>query len=191
MFFFSERRRRERRAAEAIYSAASAASRNPALFGRYGVPDTFEGRMEMVMLHLFPIIHRLLPAHADPALARLVSEVFIEDTDAALREMGVGDLTVPKRMKKLYSAFAGRMSAYSGAAASGEEALVEAIRRNVYPADAPEPCVRAMAQYLEGLLATCHSTSLDALREGRVVFPEPAGELPVEGRLASEERTVS
>lgn len=173
---FSERRRRQRNAAEALYAAAVESARHPALFRAYGVPDTFDGRFEMVLLHLFPIIHRLLPPDADPKLAQLVSEVFVEDSDAALREMGVGDLTVPKRMKKLYSSFAGRMSAYSDALAKGDAELADAVARNVYPHGPAEPCVSAMTRYLQSLLAALAATGLDVLREGRVALPAPVEE---------------
>lgn len=176
MFIFSERRRRRRQAAEALYACAAAAARHPALYGEYAVPDTFEGRFEMVILHLFPLVHRLMPADADPDLARLVSEAFVADSDAALREMGVGDLTVPKRMKKLYASFAGRISAYSAAYAAGGPALREAVARNVYPADAEEPCVSAMTQYLQSLVEALAAADLAALGEGRVAYPAPVAE---------------
>ena len=174
MFLFSQRRRRARDAAQALYASAVEAARRPVLFEELGVPDTLDGRFEMITLHLFPIIHRLMPADADPELARVVSETFVNEMDAALREMGVGDLTVPKRMKVLYRSFAGRVSAYSKAVDENPAALRAAVARNVYPEGDPQGCAGPMAAYLRLLVDTLGRNSLDELRSGSVTFPEPA-----------------
>ena len=100
MLLFSAKRRGDRDAAERIYAACLTAARRPELYLGYGVPDTLQGRFEMVAFSLFPILNRLMHEPGDdPDLARLVSENFVKDMDAAFREMGLSDTTVPKRMK--------------------------------------------------------------------------------------------
>ena len=174
MILFSARARRERDVAERIYAASVAASRRRELYVALGVPDTLQGRFEMVALHLFPVVHRLMHDPGDdPDLARLVSERFVADTDAAFREMGVGDLSVPKRMTALYRSFGGRIAAYSQAIEEGEGALVDAVARNVFPDGAEERCARALALHLKAAVAALRSVGFDELRRGEVPFPEP------------------
>jgi cytochrome b pre-mRNA-processing protein 3 len=174
MILFSRTKRREREAAERLYRACAEAARAPALFLDFGVPDSLQGRFEMLTLHLFPLLHRLSQDPGDdPALARLVSERFVSEMDATLREMGVGDVTVPKRMKTLYRSFGGRIGAYAQALAGGKAALTEAVARNVFPDGAPPAGSAALANHLEALVATLQAADLSALRLGEVAFPEP------------------
>jgi cytochrome b pre-mRNA-processing protein 3 len=177
MFGFSSSKRAERQAAERIYAATLAAARRPAFYLDCGVPDTLQGRFEMVALHLFPVLHRLMHEPGDdPELARLISEHFVNDMDSAFREMGVGDLSVPKRMKTLYGSFAGRISAYGSAVGEGQARLAEAIGRNVFP-DAPQHDHAAvLAAYLGAAVTAVGAADLAALRSGDVPFPAPPGE---------------
>lgn len=177
---FSARSRREKEAAERIYAACLQAARQPALFTAFAVADTLQGRFEMLTLHLFPVLHRLMHAPGDdPALARLVSEAFVNDMDAALREIGVSDVAVPKRMKTLYRSFAGRIAAYKSAIEAGGGALEAAVARNVYP-DAESDadgrsgqCALELANYLDEAVAAMRTASLDSLRGGDAPFPPP------------------
>ena len=173
MFRFSAGRRAERDAAAAIYAAALSAARRPALYRDYGVPDTREGRFEMAALHLFAVLHRLMHDPGDdPELARRVSERLIDDMDGALREAGVGDLSVPKRMRKLYGAFAGRISAYGDALKEGPEALADAISRNVFADGAEAGGARALSGYLGDASAAIRAADLATIRRGELAYPE-------------------
>jgi cytochrome b pre-mRNA-processing protein 3 len=173
MILFSSRRRGERDAAESVYAAAVAASRRPEMFLTYGVEDTLQGRFEMLSLHLFPLVHRLMVDPGDDAgMARLVSEVLVTDMDGAFREMGVGDLTVPKRMKTLYRSFAGRMAAYSAAMAAGGDELSRAIGRNVDPDGRCDLHADALSRYLRRTTAGFRAASLEELRRGNLPYPE-------------------
>ena len=175
MMLFSSQRRREREAAGRLYAACVEAARDPALYRDYGVPDTFQGRFEMVTLHLFPLLHRLMHQPGDdPALARLVSESFVTDMDATFREMGVGDITVPKRMKTLYASFAGRISGYTKALGEGEGALAAAIGRNVFPDSPEDPRAQPLAARVEAALVALRGAEIDDLRRGEAMFPAPA-----------------
>ena len=170
MLSFSARRRAKRDTAERIYVACLTAARRPELYLSYGVPDTLQGRFEMVALALFPVLNRLMHEPGDdPDLARLISESFVDDMDGAFREMGMSDTAVPKRMKTLYSSFAGRMTAYREA--RGDEiALTAAVARNVLP-DAPEDeRAQALAQYLKVATAAIAVADLAEIRRGEIPF---------------------
>jgi len=172
MRLFSHKRRNERQAAELIYAACRVAARQPALYAQGGVPDTLQGRFEMLTLMLFPVLNRLMHEPGDdPDLARLVSEVFVEDMDAVFREMGVSDPAVPKQMHTLYRSFGGRITAYRKAFRESEDALVEAVARNVFP-DAPaDRRSEALAGYLQRALRAIAAVEPAALRRGAVPFP--------------------
>jgi cytochrome b pre-mRNA-processing protein 3 len=171
MFSFSARRRRERDTAGRIYAACLTAARRPELYLSYGVPDTLQGRFEMVALALSPVLNRLMHEPGDdPGLARLISECFVDDMDGAFREMGTSDAAVPKRMKTLYSSFAGRITAYREAGGD-EVALTAALGRNVFP-DAPEDeRAQALAKYLGAATAAITAADLSDIRRGEIPFP--------------------
>jgi cytochrome b pre-mRNA-processing protein 3 len=172
MIFFSARKQSDRAAAERIYAACVAGSRRPALYREYGVPDTLQGRFEMLALHLFVVLNRLMHDPGDdPPLAQLVAECFVADMDSAFREMGMGDVTVPKRMNTLYRSFAGRVSAYRKALTEGEEALVAAIARNVFPDGPSDRYAAALARYLLAAVQDMRAAQLPEIRAGNVPFP--------------------
>ena len=179
MVHFLSRRRRDKEAVQRLYEACLVASRHPALFTQFGVPDTLQGRFEMLTLHLFALLNRLMHAPGDdPELARLLSETFVDDMDAALREAGISDVAVPRRMKRLYESFAGRISAYKAASETGRAELAAAIARNVYPegtgADgAGERRVLDLADYLGSAVEALRGADLDVLRRGEAPFPPP------------------
>jgi len=177
MLQFARRRRIERETAGRIYAACLAASRRPGFYVTYGVPDTLEGRFEMIGIALFPVLNRLMNDPGDdPGLARLVSESFVNDMDAAFRELGVSDTALPKRMKALYRSFAGRIGAYGEAIRTSEEALVTAIARNVFP-DAENPeSADALASYVRTCVAAVGKVDLQTLARGNVPFPPLQGE---------------
>ena len=115
---------------------------------RFGVPDTLDGRFDLIGLHAFLLIHRLrfLPAPG-PALAQAVFDAMFSDMDKALREMGVGDLSVGRRVRAMWEAFHGRAAAYQEALDSPDAAaLPAALARNVWRGRAPPPAPRALAR---------------------------------------------
>lgn len=118
-----------------VYMATVEQARNPFFFENLGVPDTFDGRFEMILLHLFLVLETLKPefdAHPDwRALSGRVIETFFADMDRALRELGVGDTGVSRRVKAMASGFYGRMDAYRQAA-DNPGTWPETLKRNVY-----------------------------------------------------------
>ena len=122
------------RPAFALYGLAVAAARQPYFYAALGVPDTLDGRFDLVGLHVFLLIRRLgdLP-HPGPALAQAVFDAMFSDMDMNLREMGVSDLSVGKRVRAMWLAFHGRAAAYRAAMdAADTAALAAALERNVW-----------------------------------------------------------
>ncbi len=157
----------------ALYGAIVAQARLPAFYRDYGVPDTVEGRFDLIVLHLAPVLDRLAEVPALRGLAQGVFDRFWQDMDHNLREMGVGDLAVPKRMRSMGEAFYGRAKAYREAlAADDQKALVEALARNIY-GGAQGPQADRLAAYMRE--AVVHLKALDeaAFTEGAIEFPEP------------------
>ena len=166
-------RRADRQAAECIYSAAVRAARRPDFYLECGVPDTLQGRFEMIALNLFIVLYRLMHSPGDdPNLARLVSEALVVDMDGAFREMGVGDLSVPKRMRSLYRSFAGRVSAYKAAVEDGEAAIAAALSRNVFPDGTEDRHVLLLSAYLRESVAAMRAADLSRLRNGDLPYPD-------------------
>ncbi|MGB6750750.1 MAG: ubiquinol-cytochrome C chaperone family protein, partial [Xanthobacteraceae bacterium] len=122
------------RSIDELYGAIVAQARSPAFYRDYGVPDTVQGRFDLIVLHLVLLIDRLGGgADAGRGIGQRLFDVFCRDLDGNLREMGVGDLAVPKRMRGFGEAFYGRQAAYLAAfAATDERELEKALRRNIF-----------------------------------------------------------
>jgi cytochrome b pre-mRNA-processing protein 3 len=112
-------RARLRSAGRELYSAAVRQARRPALYAQLGAPDSIEGRFELLTLHVILLVEALRNRGEEPrASSQALFDAYISDLDGALREMGVGDLTVGKRMRALGGAFYGRAAAYREAFAA-------------------------------------------------------------------------
>lgn len=167
--FFS--RKASQNVVDRLYGEIVAASRRPPLYQPpYGVADTVEGRFELLTLHACLVLRRLsaLPAPA-PDLAQDLANRIFQDFDAALRSMGVGDLTVPKRMKTLAENFGGRNTAYAEAMGDGGR-LQAAIARNVYGVDEPDAAA-ALARYVGRAATAMDAAPFAAFEVGPVPFP--------------------
>ena len=178
----------------ALYSAIVTEARRVDFYASYGVPDTPTARFDMVVLHLALVVRRL---RADPALThdlppegrrrprtleRYVQdlvEYFFGEMDSALREMGVGDVAVPKRMNKLAAAWNGRIRAYDAALAAGDTAaLAEALARNVLTVAKDRGGAGALAAHVVEVDAALADHPLDHLLAGRIDWPDPARHSP-------------
>ncbi|MGB3274148.1 MAG: ubiquinol-cytochrome C chaperone family protein [Xanthobacteraceae bacterium] len=159
---------------EAIYGAIVAQARLPVFYEVFGVPDTVEGRFDMVLLHLWMVLHRLRQRPDGERTAQMLFDHFCSDMDANLREMGVGDLAVPKRMRAFGEAFYGRARAYDAALAESGAALAAALARNVCGDPAALHGER-LAGYVGEALASLEAVEDAALCERAALpFPEPA-----------------
>jgi cytochrome b pre-mRNA-processing protein 3 len=177
MVFGLFKRRSDDRAL-ALYGEVIAAARRPSFYEGLRVPDTVEGRLELLMLHGGLVVARLSADDGDRDLARTLTEVFFADMDRTLREMGIGDLSVPKKMKSVAGAFYGRLQAYGEA--PGEEALAEALSRNVYAGAEVGGSAVALARYVRAAAARLAETNPATLAAGRLDLPDPASFLPEE-----------
>ena len=166
-----------RRAVEDLHGALSMAARRPGLYTRLGVPDTVEGRFEALCLHAILVLRRLnrLPAPAAEVAQDLVNSVFTQ-LDASLRELGVGDMGVSKRMKKLGAAFYGRAEGYDAALGAGDDAALRAVLgRNVLGGEGDGA---GLAAYVRAADAALAGADLDGLLGAGPPFPEPDGFAP-------------
>jgi cytochrome b pre-mRNA-processing protein 3 len=159
-----------------LYGAIVAQARLPAFYRDYSVPDTVNGRFEMIVLHAALLLRRLDGGDA-PArgLGQAVFDRFCADMDGNLREMGVGDLAVPRKMKSIGEAFYGRRRAYDAALAAAEAApLAAALARNVYESDAGAGVGR-LAAYTRTAAAGLAAQGIATFQQGQIGFPDPAG----------------
>jgi cytochrome b pre-mRNA-processing protein 3 len=157
-------------AGRALYAAVVEQSRQPALYERLGAPDTVEGRFEVYSLHVVLLLDRLR-RQGDQAseTSQALFDTFVKALDNALREMGVGDLSVGKKMRKLGEAFYGRAKSYEDAFADLPETgqLQALIARTVY-AEVDAGRSAEMADYVIGQREALAAQPLEALLEGRV-----------------------
>jgi len=171
-----------RLAADSLYTACVRQARQPWFYSDLGVPDTVDGRFDMVVLHVFLVMARLRDAGGDGELQRLFQECLFADMDRSLREMGVGDLSVGKRVQDMASAYFGRLQAYEAALhAESDDALREALLRNVWRGASPgQEALAALAAYVLRQRAALAAGSLQDLCAGRVAFDAAA--VKVKGR---------
>lgn len=165
---------RDRDPAAALYSAIVSQARRPVFYADLGVPDTVDGRFDMIALHAFLVLRRL---RGEPTadLAQDLFDVMFDDMDRNLREMGAGDLGVGRRVKTMAKAFYGRIAAYDHGLASGDGALGEALRRNLYRK--AEPAARqldALVAYVRREAAALERHDMRRLIAGDLAFgPAP------------------
>jgi cytochrome b pre-mRNA-processing protein 3 len=159
----------------ALYGAIVAQARLPAFYLEFGVPDTVEGRFDLIVLHLVLVLRRLGGAGDRRGdFGQRLFDAFCRDLDGNLREMGVGDLAVPKRMRRFGEAFYGRQAAYLAAlAADGPQAFENALARNILQAEGIDRRAVHLARY-----ARAAARQLDALDDADLLggitdFPDP------------------
>lgn len=159
---------------DAIYGQIVAAARQPTLYADWDVPDTPLGRYEMIALHLFLFLHRVRGQQGQIAsLAQGLTDRLFEELDHSIRELGVGDAGVPKRMKKLARMFYGRATSYGEALDKRDRpALVELLRRNVRPDVAEWPQVGLLADYVEAAYQALQRQGIAGFLAGTVEFPQ-------------------
>ena len=166
-------RSRHERPGFELYGSAVTAARDPFLYTGLGVPDTLDGRFDMVSLHTFLLIQRLKRAPAPgPTLAQAVFDAMFSDMDVNLREMGVGDLSVGRKVRVMWEAFHGRAAAYSEAMNAGDMAGLEAaLDRNVWRGiPSPDGSAQALRRVVLAQEAHLSSQPLEALARGTVEF---------------------
>ena len=173
------RRNSQAHTIHALYGAIVAQARSVAFYADYRVPDTVEGRFDLIVLHLVLLLNRLdrrAEAGRDfgqKLLGQELFDAFCRDLDANLREMGVGDLAVPKRMQAFAEAFYGRQAAYLAALDAADERVFEkALARNIFPTG-DDAGAAQLARYVHAAVTRLDAQDDSALIRGEVVFPSP------------------
>lgn len=164
--------------AELLYSGIVTQARQPVLYRDFAVPDTVDGRFDMLAVHMFLVLDRLYDdAQAQPVTQALVNRI-VADMDRSLREMGVGDLGVGKRVQKMAQALYGRLEAYSqGMASQDDDLLAQALERNVFRSEEP-PRIEAckLAGYMRMQATALQQNATDNVLKGDLRF-ENEGEV--------------
>ena len=165
-----QRARRER-IGFSLYTAAVTAARDPYLFTVIGAPDTLDGRFDVIGLYAFLAIQRLKrEPEPGPELAQAVFDAMFSDMDINLRELGVSDMSIGKRVRAMWEAFHGRALAYATALEAGDiPALETALARNIWRGSEPSAGA-AMARLVLAQEAFLAAQALDRLREGEIRF---------------------
>jgi cytochrome b pre-mRNA-processing protein 3 len=153
-----------------VYEAIVAAARHPGFYAEWGVADTLDGRFDMITLHGFLLLDRLKGTE-ETFRQNLVDELF-RDMDRSLREMGVGDLSVGKKVRKMAEVFYGRIAAYDRALKDGDASLEAAVARNIYPEGDNGNSPR-LVSYIQQSRQHLAAQDVAAIVNGRVQFKEP------------------
>lgn len=158
-------RKDERAPLRPLYAALIARARAPHWYEAGAVPDTLDGRFDMVTAMMSLALLRMEALELVGESARL-TEIFVEDMDGQVRQIGFGDLVVGKQIGRMMSALGGRLGAYR-AGLAGEAPLGEAIVRNIYRGEAPAPAALAHVEAkLRAFAAALHGLSAEALLAG-------------------------
>jgi cytochrome b pre-mRNA-processing protein 3 len=159
----------ERITAAELYSRCVTQARHPFFYRELGVPDTVDGRFDVLVLHLFLLLRRLKPM---PTLAGPLTDLFFADMDQNLRQMGVADPGVGKRIRKMLDAFYGRIAAYE-IAYGDDVSLSAALTRNLYgAAPAPASAPAALLAYVRHADAALATLSTEVLTAGQWDWPQ-------------------
>jgi cytochrome b pre-mRNA-processing protein 3 len=158
-----------RKLATDLYARLSVRAREPVFFAALGVPDTIDGRFDMVVLHAWLVLERLRELQMKDASQAFVNLLFVS-FDESLRELGVGDIGIGHRVKKMADAFYGRLAAYGVATEQG--AMQQAIRRNIYRTeDGHDDDTAALSDYVRS--AQAHMAHCDLTKQALDFGPLP------------------
>ena len=174
--WFSRREDPGLAAARDLYIAVVEQSRREDFYRVCGVPDSVDGRFELIVLHVFLVLRRLKQAPERAGeLGQALFDVLFQDMDASLREMGVGDLSVGKKVKDMAEAFYGRVAAYEVALDAGDRTAVQrALERNLLgTTEVSEAQLAGLADYLTEAMGELDALPIDEMLAGTVSFPDP------------------
>ncbi|MCO5065745.1 MAG: ubiquinol-cytochrome C chaperone [Rhizobiaceae bacterium] len=171
--FFKRENDANREITAALYAAIMAAARQPHFYSNWDVPDTPLGRFEMISLHMILAMRRLTKgSKALRDVAQELTDMFFTEVDHSLRELGIGDVGVPKRMKKLAKMFYGRAASYGQALDSDDEpALAAALARNAVPENPGWAFGGPMARYALGAESLLQGQGEAEILSGSLRFP--------------------
>lgn len=156
-------------AVAALYSACVAQARQPIFYADLHAPDTVYGRFDLLILHVLLVIQRL---QDHPQQTQQLFDILFADMDKNLRELGVSDISIARKMKPLLSAFYGRAKVYEEALATEDDRLAEALRRNIYgDTPATQDDVRRLTTYIRHAYTTLAAQNTNDILNGKLSFP--------------------
>jgi len=165
--------------AHTLYVGIVNQARVPAFYTEFEVPDTPDGRFDMILLHVFLMFHRLKDETGEaPEIAQAVFDLLFADMDQNLREMGIGDVGVSHRIKGMVKALNGRVTVYGESLEAGDNTGLEvALRRNLYRKTEPSgQSVGAIATYMRREIDALSAQQTSDIVKGRITFGAPGGE---------------
>lgn len=173
--------RRRSDVANALYLVAVEQARTPAFFVDLKVPDTVDGRFDLIIIHIMLLVRRLRRQGEEAAeVSQALLNLMFADMDRNLREMGVGDLSVGRQVKKMAKAFYGRADTWETALDGGAvDDVVRALAETVYRAgDAPPDAMSSLASYIVAADTHLAGQAIEALVEGEADFPSAQHQKP-------------
>jgi cytochrome b pre-mRNA-processing protein 3 len=177
VFAFLERSKLRQRKVDDLYQRIVDQARRPQFYADWQVPDTLDGRFEMIVLHAALVLDRLRNQGPDAKqFAQKLFDTMLADFDSGLRIAGVGDLRVAGKLKQMAKAFYGRAITYTESLGRQDGALAAAISRNVYgtiDTEPPERFLQALDGYVRAVAARLAEQTVEGLCNGTVLFPDP------------------
>ena len=162
------------RTAREFYGSIVSAARQECFYASWGVADEPPQRLEMLMLHLVAVLDRLaVEGDIGRPLALALTDCFVTDIDDNMREMGIGDLTVPKKVKKAAAALYDRHRDFRAAAAAGDTAALTAAIARAFSAPPESATAQRLTAYFDRLVQQLGAETSDAVLSGRATFPAP------------------
>tara|TARA_B100000123_G_scaffold92140_1_gene66954 strand:+ start:1358 stop:1915 length:558 start_codon:yes stop_codon:yes gene_type:complete len=173
LFGWLKKKDRKQTAAFELYTAMVTQARQPDFYAKLGVPDTMEGRFDLILVHAFVLFRRLKSDEGDKDLAQNIFDVMFADLDQNMREMGIGDVGILKRIRKMSESYHGRIVAYEEGVQSGAAELAAALNRNLYAdTEVSDEQLMAMVGYVHDALASLAKQPILDLQRGVVHFPD-------------------
>ncbi len=158
------------------YEVLTTMARQPVFYTDYDVPDTVMGRFELLSVMMILFFRRTRSSTTSgQELAQEIVDAFFEDIDYSIRELGIGDNSVPKRMKKLAGMFYGRLESYATAMDGNDRAaLATALQRNIYPkGEQAAASMTALAGWMLTAEAHLAAVTEDQIATGSATLPQP------------------
>ena len=169
-------RRTRQRTARSLYGSIVSAARRQPFYASWGVPDTMQGRFEMIVLHLALVIRRLgSEARAGKRLAQALTETFVVDMDDELREMTFGDLAVPREIRRATAAVFDRHNAYLAALGDPHDMLPRAIETQLAYLQPEKLDAASLAGYVRRASAALGEQASARIMAGQIAWPDVAG----------------
>lgn len=173
LFGWLKKKDRKHASAVDLYTAMVTQARQPEFYSKLGVADTKEGRFDLILVHAFILFRRLKAEDGDKDLAQEVFDVMFADLDQNMREMGIGDVGILKRIRKMSDSYHGRIVAYEEGMQSGAAELAAALDRNLYAdTDVRDEQLMAVVGYVHDALTLLEQQTLSEIQNGKVRFPD-------------------